>query len=254
MSTTSVPPKTPAQKGPVKPKSPAAPSHSLDESVTDAQKLYDAFGRGAFTKVEYASTLKISSNSGPTTRRLFAVREYGLVEGGNDSYKISEDFIALKGQSVGSAEFQKDAYNAILKCTLFKELIEGFNSKLPAEGILVTRLEQQKKFNLERAKELAKTLISSLRYAQVVDGSGNIVVSRSGQGPNPLQKPSSDFGTNNDTQNGGSNSGNDEPIKHEMLRVEVTLKERGKVVVLYPPDLTADEAQKVGNVLVAIVS
>jgi len=37
------------------------------------------------------------------------------------------------------------------------------------------------------------------------------------------------------------------------LRIEIPVKDGRRVVVLYPPDLTADEANKIGAVLGAIV-
>jgi hypothetical protein len=216
-----------------KPKSQPAPSYSLKECFENGRKLYEAYGRGEFSKTELASTLDISATSGPTTQRIFSLKEFGILGGSGESLKVSDDFIEMKSEDPSSGDFKKKAYECINRSALFKELIEAFNSKLPPTAALITRLEGQKKFNQDRAKVIADVLEESLKFAGALDSNNNIVPPRGGAG---LKKSKQTL----------------PPPGLDSLKIEVALQQDRKVVVYYPKDLNGTEAEKIGNVLKAI--
>ncbi len=235
-----------------KPKSPPVPSKSLEDCVADARKLYDAYTHGSFSRAEIGSTLKVSSTSGPFAQRLFSLREFGVIEGDANNFKVSEIFKTINSSERGSAEFKSAALVAIKKSETFRDLLVAFPNKLPAQDVVASRLENQKKFNPARAKQAAKVLEESLRYAGVLDASNNILPVR--DDPNAGNSTSSN-GNGEQTQNDDADF-RDDPGSSTTptLSVEIPVGEDRKVAIRYPRDLTADEAGKVGNVLKAIVS
>jgi hypothetical protein len=238
---------SPAQKS-NKPKSPPAPSRPLEDCVSDARKLYDAYTHGTFSRSEIGTTLKVSSTSGPFAQRLFSLREFGVVEGTGTNFKVTDTFKKINAATPGSAEFKSAALAAIKKSSTFRDLLVEFPNKLPAQSVIASRLENQKKFNPDRAKATAKVLEESLRYAGVLDASNNILPVR--DDPN---------GGNGDQREERTDEDDvqeleDETVTTPTLSVEIPVGTDRKVAIRYPRDLTQEEAKKVGNVLGAIVS
>lgn len=233
-----------------KPKSPPVPSRSLEDCVDDVRKLYEAYTHGTFSRAEIGSTLKVSSTSGPFAQRLFSLREFGVIEGDTTNFKVSETFKKMNSADRGSAEFKSAAVAAIKKSDTFRDVLVAFPNKLPGQDIVASRLENQKKFNPDRAKQAARVLEESLRYAGVLDASNNILPVRE----DPDQG-------NGDPKKNGELNADDELLNEDLadattptLSVEIPVGTGRKVAIRYPRDLTGEEAQKVGNVLKAIVS
>jgi hypothetical protein len=233
-----------------KPRSPAVPSWDLKDAFEDTKKLYDTYTHGTFSKSEFASVLKISATSGPTQARIFTLKEYGLVEGTNDSFKVSQRFMDMKDEPQASAAFKRNALQAIRGSAIFTELLDEWKTKLPPREAVANRLEQQKKFNPDRAKEIAEVLEDSLRFAGVLDQSGNILPVR--DDPNAGDERDDQRRDNDDRHDDDVDLDDMEIAAH--LRTEIPLGDGRRVVVSYPNDLSDKEATKVGKVLAAIVS
>ncbi|MCC6499889.1 MAG: hypothetical protein IT313_06440 [Anaerolineales bacterium] len=226
-----------------KPKSPPVPSYTLRDSLEDAKKLYKKYSHASFSKAEIASALNMSSGSSSFAKRLFALTEYGLIEGSGDSYKTTGRFSVLNSNKPESSTFKKNAFDAIQSSGVFLELLNEFKTKLPDQNAVAQRLETQKKFNAERAKEVASVLEKSLQFAGVLDGSNNVVPIRDGAA-NP---------SDNDQGGHGDESEDDHPPVASMRKSEIPLANERTAVVSYPHDLTKDEATKIGRVLSALV-
>lgn len=238
------------QTKPRKPRSPAVPSWALKDAFEDTKKLYDTYTHGTFSKSEFASVLKISATSGPTQARIFTLKEYGLVEGTNDSFKVSKRFMDMKDEPQSSAAFKRNALEAIRGSAIFTELLNEWKTKLPPREAVANRLEQQKKFNPDRAKEIAAVLADSLHFAGVLDQSGNIL---------PVRDDPNGGDERDDQRRGNDAGGHDDVDLDDLkiaahLRTEIPLGDGRRVVVSYPNDLSDEEAAKVGKVLAAIVS
>ena len=249
MTTTDTSPK-PKQK----PKSPPTPSWSLKESFQDVVKLYTEYSHASFSKEEIASTLQVKVGTGPFAARLFTLKEYGLIEKSDGGFKVSQLFMTLKSNAQNSAPFKKAAMTAIKRSAVFLDLLDNFKGKLPSKEGVAQRLETQKQFNPERAKEVASVFEDSLKYAGVLDQNSNIL---------PIREDGSSMGMQNDhtsqidheqsTNQAAINAG---PVQARQqgtfMRSEIPLKDGRRVVVYYPPDLSAEEAEKTGAVLRAI--
>jgi hypothetical protein len=232
---------------PRKPKSPAVPSRDLKAAFEDTKKLYNTYTHGTFSKSELASALGVSATSGPFAGRFFSLKEYGLIEGSGDSLRVSGRFITMKDEPPTSAAFKRGALEAIKGSTIFAELLSEWKTKLPPREAVATRLEQQKKFNPDRAKEVASVLEESLRFAGVLDPSNNILPVRDDRGGG-LEDEHRDHERDDEHDDLGGDG-----AAGVHLRTEIPVGAGRRVVVSYPPDLTGEEATKVGKVLAALV-
>jgi hypothetical protein len=92
--------------------------------------------------------------------------------------------MTLNSADKNESKFKQAALDAIRKSDIFRELLDHFKSKLPSLDGVATRLENQKRFNAERAKLVATVLEKSLHYAGLLDGSNNILPIRDTPGAN----------------------------------------------------------------------
>jgi hypothetical protein len=230
-----------------KPKSPAAPSRSLKGAFEDVKTLYAEYSHASFNRSEIASTLDMSATSGPFSVRLYTLRAYGLLESDGNAFRVSEAFRSLEATSPGDAEFKRHALAAIRRSEVFREVLDEFPSKLPARASVAQRLETEKRFNREKSIVVARALEESLKFAGLLDSSNNVMPIRDSGAKR-------DGETQTDQTNREVRDQPDDTVDSPaLLRTEVPVNDGRRVVVHYPADLTGDEAQKVGNVLTAIV-
>lgn len=232
---------------PSKPKSPPTPSRALSDAVADVKKLYGEYSHAKFTKPEIASALGVAANSGPFSARIFTLKEFGLLSQSGSDYSVSESFMTLNSTDSTDPKFKQTALEAIRKSDVFRELLDDAKNKLPSVDGVATKLENQKRFNAERAKISANVLEKSLRYAGVLDNSNNILPVR--------VEPGGNGKAGQDERHQGNENGDDpDPLPADTLSVEIPVADSRKVMIRYPRDLSAEEAKKVGAVLSAIVA
>jgi len=251
MSTTKTPHAPPsAPKAPRKPKSPPVPSYALQDSVDDAKKLYKQYSHGTFSRPEIASTLKMSSVSSSFSQRLFALTEYGLIGESGDGYKLSDRFQVLNSEPPESEPFRRAALDAVSASPVLGDLLTDFKTKLPDRAGVAQRLEIQKKFNSERAKGAAVVLEKSLQFARVLDANNNIIPVRS-------SAAAGSAGAANrlrpDEDEEAEAAIDQTATTKNTRRSEIPLQDGRVAVVLYPHDLSVQEAEKIGRVLAALV-
>jgi biotin operon repressor len=241
---------TATAKTPRKPKSPPVPSYALQDSVEDAKKLYRQYSHGAFSKPEIASTLKMSSGSSSFSQRIFALTEYGLIVESGDGYKLTDRFRVLNSEASESAAFRQAAWDAVSASAVLGDLLNDFKTKLPDRSGVAQRLEIQKKFNSERAKGAAVVLEKSLQFAKVLDANNNIIPVR----PNAAGVASAKAREMADSNDEDTDEVVDIALaKKNTRRSEVPLADGRVAIVLYPHDLSVQEAEKIGRVLAALV-
>lgn len=235
----SKPQSTPSKK---KPKSPPTPSRGLKDAVDDVKRLYSQFSHAAFSRSEVASTLSLSASSGPFAARIFTLKAYGLLEPVGSDFKVSDRFLTMYSNAPDSLLFKQHAIEAIRGADIFREILDEFKAKLPAQAAVAQRLELQKKFNADRAKDAASTLEESLRFAGVLDSSNNILPVRAA--------------ATQDHPKGNSEPQPEADVKNQQrvqdLRIEIPLGDLRKATLMYPPDISKEEAEKIGRVLQAV--
>ncbi|MEX2553469.1 MAG: hypothetical protein WD627_10780 [Actinomycetota bacterium] len=236
-----------------KPRSPAAPSRTLNDALADVRKLYDTYTHSSFSRAEIASALGVSASSGPFSQRLYTHREFGLIEGTGDGYKVSQAFLEMNNSDPQNPQFKRRALEAIKRSPVFKELLDEWKVKLPPQEAVAKRLEQQKLFNPDRAKAIANTLEQSLRQAGVLDSSNNILPIRHDEERSAHVDHSKDNVNGRRAEGTVGDDARFSAGKGNSLKTEIPIGDGRQVVVSYPTDLTTEEAQKVGNVLRALV-
>lgn len=228
-------------------RSPATPSRSLGECVQDVDKIYRQYSHASFSKEEVASVLGMSASSGPFSGRIYTLREYGLLVEEREGYKVSQSFHTLNSSLRESADFKRAALSAIQRSAVFNEILEQFKSKLPTREAIAHRLETQRQFTTERAKQAAGVLEESMKFAGVLDSNNNILPirdqGRQAEGDQdknriPEQKVQQDEVKSNQSPN--------------MLKLDIALDGGRRITVYYPPDMTRAEADKTTRVLKAI--
>lgn len=220
------------------PKSPPAPSHSLAVSFSHAQKIYKNYSHASINKSEVAKALGMSATSSSVAEHLFTLREFGLLDSQDSEFKVSDLFLQMNSSEAGSGEFKKHAVTAIEHSSLFAELLHSFEGKLPSSDLVATRLETQKRFNANRARKVARALEESLRFAGALAAGGNIL---------PVREAA-------DTESRTQVSGDEQEVAAGALKLQLPLERGRTVTVLYPADITSEEAEKISKVLGALVS
>ena len=239
-------------------RSPATPSFALKDSFEDARKLYRKFSHAAFGPTEIASTLGLSATSSSLRKRIYALTEFTLLFETAGVYKVTQQFHTLDSSPVGAREFKRAALHSVENVATFHELMTEFSAKLPEQAIVAQRLEKQKGFTAERAKEVASIFERSMRFAGVLDSNGNILPIRDADG----EKETSVSVFSDQKQD--SNAQVDSRLAYgdvlelgtsvtRLRRSEIPLADGRMAVVFYPQDLASKEANKIGNVLSALV-
>lgn len=225
------------------PRSPTAPIKSLEEVFKDVTLLYSSYSYATFSTPEMAHTLKVSATSGPSLSRFSALRQYGLIETSKGENKVSDLFHQLQKNAKNSSEFKTAAFKAIQNAPVLKELLSQFKGTLPPLDTIAKRLETGKKFNADTAKKVATALENSLRFAGVLGASNNIL---------PIKDGDSTFNAVNEADEADVDEGLT-TVKTKNLKMDVPLSDGRIINVSYPHDLTIEEAERLANVLKAIV-
>lgn len=232
------------EQDPKRKPSPSAPWRALSDCLEDVGAVYEMYKRSTFSRAEIASTLRVSATSGPFKARLFSLREFGLLEAVGENYVVSDLFVTLHDNAPATLAYKQAALKAVQRPVVLRNLLTQFGSKLPGADVVAQRLELQMGFARERAKDVATIFERSLRATGVVDSSGNILPIREDAPAVEPPAPSREVSAEPACQSAGNGH----------LRLEIALGGDGRrAIVLYPSDLSAAEAQKVGKVLTAIV-
>jgi len=232
----------------------APPTKNLEDTIGYAKTLYSQYSHNKFSKTEIASVLNFSANSGGFSYVFSALRAFGLIIPDRDGFKVSDLFKKINLSERDSQEFKKYTWEAVNIPTLYADYINEFKPKLPPEHIIAQRLELNKKMSPRAANAVAKIFEDSIRFTGLLDTNNNILPIRDSQTP-IIDSGSGSY------QSGSSDniaeSRTDEGIKQESsstsnLNLQIPLSNDRIVKIIYPFDLTDEEAQKIAKVLSAI--
>jgi hypothetical protein len=227
----------------------APPMKSFEDSLKYVKSLYDTYTHNKFTKAEIASVLNFSASSGGFSYVLSAIRSFGLIVPDSDTFKVSELFKKIKIADVNTPEYKQLCYEAIRNVTLYSELLDEFKHKLPPYATIANRLEIHKQMSPASARTVAKLFEESLKHAGILDGNNNILLPRGQEETrneiSATEKEKTE--ENEDTEIASAiNKG------HKPLTLEIPLNEGRIAKIIYPHDMSKDEASKVSAVLNAI--
>jgi hypothetical protein len=103
-------------------RSPNYPNHDLGGALALAERVFEKDGRSKVPRSVVATHLGHDSLSGPALGKIGALRAYGLLEGGGDELRISDDaFVALRAPG-GSSERNTALARLAFNPPLFQEI------------------------------------------------------------------------------------------------------------------------------------
>jgi hypothetical protein len=147
---------------PVRARSPRYPSHSLEQALEFARRIYEGVHRSAVDSLTAVKLMGFAGRSGASATALGSVRQYGLIEGVGDRTRISE--LGLSILQPGSESERLDSIEvASRQPHVFGQILERFDGRLPAanEPVVAYLIRE-----LDFSKSGAEDCLASLRTTQ----------------------------------------------------------------------------------------
>lgn len=241
------------------PKSPSSPSHSLEQCMNMASKLYNAYGNAQFGTTEIATVAGLSVTSGAFKGWLSDLKQFGLLEKADKSNFIVaqrfKDYLFVKESEPAKAKSMRVEY--IETPPFFEDLLVSLHGRLPEINNLISLLITQHGFNKIKASLTAKAFSESLQWAGVLDSKRNIILARQEKyDPNEMANRGFHVQDTVHAEEMMSTPPASESFVKELvsmnLTMQISLKEGRIVTIEYPPDMTSDEAEKLAQVLKAL--
>ncbi len=144
------------------------PAISLPAAIERARQLYGQEGRARAAASVVVTAWGYNSLNGASLRVLSALRQYGLLEGGNDDSKLSERALTLLLEPKGSADYGRALRDAFDGPALFQELMQEYQNEIPSDAAINSYLVRKQNFT----EDAAKTLIAAFRESLELVRSG----------------------------------------------------------------------------------
>src|SRR5437867_1820548 len=131
---------------------PGYPALGLDAAISRARAVYDRYGKRAASADEIVNVWGYKGLSGPSSRVLAALRQYGILEGGNDSTRLTADALSVVLESEDSVERLASLRRMASRPAVFQKLSEAFKGEeLPSDGAMKNYLIKNTAFSGEAA-------------------------------------------------------------------------------------------------------
>ncbi len=147
-------------------RSPRAPSFSLQDSLENALKLYEANGKHSIPNEVAARTLGYSgANNGSASRALASLKAFGLVSANQKGdISVSSDVEAYK--YAPDEDFRKSLLvKWVLAPKVYKELLEEYSDRLPSDQVVRFRLINKMGFSPSTAEDCLKIFQASVSFS-----------------------------------------------------------------------------------------
>ena len=165
------------------------PSLGLGDAIDRARVLYKQEGRARAPGEVVVRAWGYNTLNGASLRVLSALRQYGLLEGGNDDTRLSDRALALILEPEDSATYGQALQACLNAPALFQEIVQEYGSEIPSDAALVSYLVRRQNFN----EGAARTLIQVFREsADLVRSSRAVYIEPSEGDSVPKLDPGSD--------------------------------------------------------------
>ncbi len=243
-------------------RSPLAPAYSVEHCFDAASRLQDKFGRETFDQDGLAGVLGVSPGASTTDRLVSSLRQFGMIEKTVAGLSLTDRQRGLRfARSEGDAAgFREIALQSVDAAAVFQEMRADFGVKLPPEDALIARFEE-KGFTQRSARQTARALTESLRFAGVLDDDDNIISDLVEAAPSPEGAEASEAEVTPIEEVDFT----DVPAADEAVelvaseeaflarpRIDVPLGEGRSASVLYPSSLSRSDVEKIYGVLDAL--
>ncbi|PDT72934.1 hypothetical protein CO675_33435 [Bradyrhizobium sp. C9] len=132
---------------------------SLGPALEAIRPAFAKENRNKMSRTVLAKHLGYSSLNGRALGRIGAVRAYGLIEGGGDELRISDDAVAALNAPNGSTERTAALGRLANKPSLFQELSKEFETVPSVDNLKFTLIK--KGFTAEAAEKAAKSYLAT---------------------------------------------------------------------------------------------
>ncbi len=143
------------------------PSMSLGAAIERARELYRKEGRARIDATSAVAAWGYKSQNGASLRVLSALRQFGLLEGGNEEIRLSETGLTLILEPEGSQDYADALSRAFGQPAIFAEIVEEFGQDVPSDGALISYLVRKKNLGEPAAKMLVAAFRESLEIVSV---------------------------------------------------------------------------------------
>ena len=248
-------------------RSPLAPAYSAEHCFEVASRLQDKFGRETFDQEALAGVIGVSPGASTTDRLVSSLRQFGFVDRTNIGLSLTDRQRGLRFARSGGdmVRFREIALETVDAAAVFQEMRGDFGVKLPPEDALIARFEE-KGFTQRSARQTARALTESLRFAGVLDDDNNIISDLKDVVPaiETMEAPEAeetaevtpiedvDFEDASVAADAGEPAASEEAFLARP-RIDVPLGKGRSASVLYPAGLTRSEVEKIYGVLDALI-
>jgi hypothetical protein len=175
-------------------RSPRYPSHSLNDAIGYARKVYDGVHRSAVDSETVFRLMGFAGKSGASSTALGSIRQFGLIEGIGDRTKISDLGLKVLEPS-NKSEFIEAISHAANQPSVFRAILERFSQKLPpVDEPIRAFLIREMQFSRNGVEECIAALRKTMQFisaegAFIDEAESTVDTQDSVQGDNNLAAP-----------------------------------------------------------------
>lgn len=237
----------------IRPKSPNAPSYSIQECLENVRKIFRAEHQVPISRESIAAHLSLAAQSGPFNRKLSSLRQFGLLEPIGKDLRVSDLFLRVE-----HAAEENERYHALREAigrpAIFRDLLGQYeNSGMPSDINLTHQLIIKYRFTKKNAETVSKAFLESYRFA------GLGPQSRLPSSPAlPFSPPPAPPPLHGRAASARPAPPVEAPVPHgpphvSQCRQEIPLGPARRAVLELPDDVTPEEVAKVIRLLKALV-
>ena len=174
-------------------RSPRFPSHSLDQAIVFANKIYAGVHRSPVDSMTAMQLMGFAGKSGASATALGSIRQFGLIDGTGDKTRISD--LALKiFEPIDDLEKALAVHEAALYPSVFGQILERFSGRLPtANEPLRAFLIRELGFSKSGANDCLESIRTTLQFADsfaIMPPIARVIETESDGQPDAVEKSS----------------------------------------------------------------
>jgi len=137
------------------------PSLDLAEAISRARELYKKEEKHRAPASVVVNAWGYNSLNGASLRVLSALRQYGLLDGGNQDTRLTDRALALILEPEDSSAYAQALTDAMSQPSLFQDIMQEYGANPPSDATLMSYLVRKQNFT----EGAARTLIQSFRVS-----------------------------------------------------------------------------------------
>lgn len=155
----------------IRPRSPRFPSHSLDEALVYAKKIYDGVHKSTVDSETALRIMGFSGRNGASASALGSLRQFALIEGMGERTRVSDLAISIF-EPIDNAERVGALRESAFRPKAFAAVSERFANKVPAlDEPIKAFLVREQGFGPAGAKQCIESLRATLSFLESEDES-----------------------------------------------------------------------------------